>query len=651
MSASVPSHNIKIVVPVPCCQPPAPTPVTPGMPSIGPFTGPTTASAQLNRVVLVDQSTGAVNVVFPSGVDGAMISVKSIPSGLFNGDQVALSTTGGQFIENPGLPSDPLVTTATFSGQIQREAYTWAFSGSTNTWYVVSDYEPPQAVVPPSPNHTITRDFVVADGYTVEVDDVISVQHPSSETEVTPGFTLPGSTSLPAALSDLSQYRILRAANIVFGFTNQYVVLAEVNASTSPTFGDPLYIEGVTANNEVIDGVAINTGLFVLLCRDKVLGSLYLIAFSTVDGTTNFTANPQSAIQNLDYTAPSMDVDPAFHRSTSNNYVIVAFVETATPNQVTMQPILPIDNPAPTPPGFTPAASQLVFTSSGSQDIIELELDPFPTRKSSLLVKNGDGLTQELLIVLLSGVTFTAYAPQPVAFSNPLEFGHLGGVIGSGGTLIVAERSNKYKTFSGATDLTLQVDEAPVFSIPGATVEYLQSSVYDSIFRPVITGIVNGTSSAICTGTRSDNFVMAWGPASYDLLPPVQNILYMNSSVALAAVYYEAQGRRVYGTAKYRIPYPALDVDSALLEGPFVSGIALTSGTGGETITATVFGVHEMSTAVVPGRLYYANTNGKISETIERGLRQFGAPVKLGQAVSGTAINFLLPAVQGPTFV
>ena len=623
--------------------------------------GPNTATyLQGNILVPIDPENGVVTLNFPTGNDGDIVKVTAVSDGVFPGTNVVINTDGTQAISNPLTPSAPISSSlvANFAGGILKEGYEWVFAatvGANGTWLATSDYEPAATI--PNQSFSITQEYVVEDGYSVTPDQVISVDPTSGN--VIPGYTFGGSTNIPSDLSDLRRYFTLDPVNnIAVGFTGEYSVLIQMNSDgvTRPIFGTPWLFTGLNAGDRAVDGLALSNDTYVITFIDSNSSNYRAVSIRTNTGTITHPPNAQSTPLAVDTTGSVISTGPktlSLGAIPNSGEFVMGFTTNGSPNggrDFVMQRFT--SAVVPTPPILNSFPSQVVFTTAGGSTFDRGEAIFNPSDKIVILLRNRDGATTEIFYVQRIASTFTLLDTQSVDFTAPAEFSRLLAV-SSGIAVVVGNDSGRYKTYDTAGDvLTEAVVQDPIFNLPlGDT---LTGSVDISFLRGtpnlVAVGTINDNTAGIVYGAVSGTSVN-WGTPIYNDLPKVDYPAYVSEdTVAMSVQFVNSNGADIYGLANVLVNTGTSEVSMFRFEGPYPIGISTQAGAAGDTIIATVFGIHETTTALIPGQMYFADVDGTIRRVPINTNVQFKTPAKLGLALTTNKIRIMLPAVQGVDF-
>jgi len=586
-----------------------------------------------------------------------VLEVKAISTGTFPGTNVVINAGGTDNIENPALPGTALgtLTQANFAGGILNESYRWVFTdkiGTSGTWVVTSDYEPASTI--PNQPFSITQEFTVEDGYSVLQDQVISVDPVTGN--AIPGYTFPGSTSVPNALADLGRYILLDPTNnIIVGVTNNYSVLVQLNDDgvTRPTFGAPLLFSTINAEDRAVDIVRMSDSSYAILFENDNGNDFRVVAFKTNPGTITHPPNAESLPLGITLSGTTNNTKSlALGGDLGTGELIVAFTDTDSPNNardLVLQRF--VANTVPSPPTLTNFPPQVVYTSPVGS--IQRAQSKYQSPSRVLLtVRNGDGTVNDIIYVERNVSAFTLLDSDPISFTLPPELGEVRETT-SDTAIIIGITSGRYKTYSTAGDvLTLVVNQDPVFILPGS----------DSVTGGTSISNLPGTNNFIATSRINSNTggivygllnagTIAWGTPIYNQLPSAGSPVYISTNLASASVQYQnTNGTDINGLASISVTPGTSSVSLFRFEGPYPIAISTQAGNAGDTIIATVYGLHDTAVALTPGEMYFADTDGSLVLIPQSDNVQYKSAAKIGAALTANRLQLLLPAVQSVDF-
>jgi len=496
--------------------------------------------------------------------------------------------------------------------------------------------------------HSITREFTVEEGYSVMEDQVISVDPVSGN--AIPGYTFPGSTSLPRDLADLDYYFVLDTVNnIVVGATSKYSVLVQLSedGATRPIFGDKLFFDGTRAGDVLVEGVRVSTNSYALLFRSKRGKQARVVAFKTIEGSIIHPADSES--NTLEVTLIGTAIPGGLKTlsqggNLGSGELVVGFNETGTPNggrDLVLQRFL-ADTEA-SPPTLVNFPPQVAFTTTGTENIGRGQSRYRPPARLIISLENEDGVTNDLLYVRRDISTFVVLTSLLMGFTAPTEFATLQSV--SAVTVyLTGSTSGRYKTYKIAGEqLAPAVDQEPIFTLPG-TDKYTGDISFSNLpvsGKYIATATINSNTAGIVYGIANRDGGIDWGTPIYNQLPRLKSPVYVSDVLGISSIQYDNSGGvTINGLTNMLINPETSTVSLFRFEGPYPIAISTQAGVAGDTIIATTYGLHNTSTELVPGQMYFADTDGSLVLIPQSGNVQYKTAAIVGAALTPNSILF-----------
>jgi hypothetical protein len=503
-----------------------------------------------------------------------------------------------------------------------------------------------------------TREFTVEEGYSVLEDQVISVDPVSGN--AIPGYTFPGSTSLPMELADLDYYFVLDTSNkIVVGATSKYTVLVQLSDDgvTRPIFGDKLFLNSVRPGDVLVEGVRVSTNSYALLFKSRTGKQAKVVAFKTIEGSIVHPADAESDSLGITLTGEAIPeglktLTPGGNLGSGE--LVVGFNETGTPNggrDLVLQRFL-VD-PEASPPTLVNFSPQVAFTTTGTENIGRGQSRYRPPARLIVALENEDGTTNDLLYIRRDISTFVVLSSFLMEFTAPTEFATLQSV--SAVTVyLTGSTSGRYKTYKIAGDgLVPAVGQEPIFTLPG-TDRYTGDLAFSNLpvsGKYIATATINSNTAGIVYGVANRDGGIDWGAPVYNQLPRLKSPAYVSETLSIAAVHHDnSNGSTINGLTNMLINPETSTVSLFRFEGPYPIAISTQAGVAGETVVATVYGLHNTSTELVPGQMYFADTDGFLRLVPQSGNVQYKSTAMVGAAITPNSIHFSCPISQSIDF-